>query len=325
MSIFTDFVSNIKRASDVIGLAILSPVKNVPFVKAKIESYGLSGDVKATTPNKFVNAGFEFVANNPYTTALAVTTPFSSSAKSVVSSAISKLSITKKIALGGTALIGGGTVLANPSLAAPVLKGASGLTPESFVRFGSSVGIATEKPTMENITSVAKDNPVLTSVLIGGAAILFAKPISNALNFGATQDNTRALDKGNELLSQIPNGTNTTAPNSNKFDVKEAEQNRKALIQVEEEKTKQTKLLVESQEKQLKSQEKQLKLQNETQLEALKYQAALVPATVPVAASPIKKKTVKKKKKAKKKTTKRKKYKKKPKKLNTRKKKKNKK
>lgn len=261
--------------------ATLSSALN-PFSKDKII---------ATVSNPVLKSGLEFVANNPYSTALVAATAGTTGARTAVVKAVSKLSPITKIVTGSVGLATVGVVAGNPATLNPIIKGASGLTPESILKFGTATGKATKQPSINNITAIAKENPVITGALALGAGIIAAKTLPSIINY----QNTKEVIKNTEAtLKNTQAGSDFTAPpaETNKKDVDIAEENRKAL----QEQAKTEKEIAEINAKAAldlaKEQTKQLEI-------ATKATPAITPAIVPTTA----KKTVKKKK-AKKKTKK---------------------
>jgi hypothetical protein len=85
-------------------------------------------------------------------------------------------------------------VISSTKLQQTVIK-----APSALVNFGSNIGKAIDNPTLENITNIAKENPIVTSLAgiatvaaVGGGIGLAANTISTMTNTAATKKNTNA-------------------------------------------------------------------------------------------------------------------------------------
>lgn len=159
-------------------------------------AYG--GGVESASQNKLVKASAEAIGNNPWSSALAIATGVSGVARKAVVSTVSKLSTTTKVVGSAAGLITAGAVATNPTLAAPLVKGVSSLTPESLVKYGSNVGNATENPSLKTVTKIFTDNPVLSTVIGGAGLLLLGK--SKIVGAAATALNTNAINDQTSLM-----------------------------------------------------------------------------------------------------------------------------
>lgn len=190
MSIFQNsFFSFAGQKERLQNVASVLSISVNPFSKDKVSSNASSPTVKAATA---------FVANNPYTTAAVVATGGSAAGRSVVATAVSKLSTGTKV-IASIAAIPIATALGTSSRArSTAINTASDLTPEKLAKFGNRVGTAIEKPNLQNLKDAAFENKTLVAagavaaVAAGGTAALGA--LSTYQNTQAVKANTQAAE-----------------------------------------------------------------------------------------------------------------------------------
>lgn len=70
--------------------------------------------------------------------------------------------------------------------------------PKNAYNFGTNIGEAIHNPSIENITTIAKENPFLTALSLAGAGLLISKASSTAAQIA----NTDAIGKNNEIMAK---------------------------------------------------------------------------------------------------------------------------
>lgn len=91
--------------------------------------------------------------------------------------------------------------------------------PSSLANFGSNVGQLIENPSISNATNIFKENPIVASTIVAGAAIATgaasAGVISTLLNTKAVKENTAAM--GPQLISSnVPVTMTSLSPSESK-------------------------------------------------------------------------------------------------------------
>lgn len=163
------------------------------------------GGVVSNTGVKPLDTALSAVASHPFITAgvaAAVINPSSAVAftKVVGKAAAGEFS---KLSLGGKAL----TVVATPVIISAVASSSKlqkGIinAPSSLAQFGGNLGSLAEDPTLENLTRVAKDNPVLTAAAGVTGLLAVGTAVRGVAGIIATTMNTNAV-KANTANSNI--------------------------------------------------------------------------------------------------------------------------
>jgi hypothetical protein len=102
----------------------------------------------------------------------------------------------KSVVAAGAGLIGVGVAAKSPTKAAAAITSA----PSSLVNFGSNVAGFTENPSLLAAEKILKENPLVSSVVIGAAGVVGAKAATAVANIVTTERNTAAL----ETLANTP-------------------------------------------------------------------------------------------------------------------------
>lgn len=192
----------IKNFGNVLSIAVN------PFSKDK---------VIANVKDKTLKAGTEFVANNPYTTALIAATGASAAGRSFVTSSVAKLGTGTKV-VGGLATIATVPALVSSErLRITAISTAGKLTPEKVAKLGRDTGQIIDHPSTDNLKDYANSNKEI--LVAGGIAALIAGGSTLAGTI-ATAQNTRAVKKNTEVAGDtvinVPKGDppiiNITSP-----------------------------------------------------------------------------------------------------------------
>lgn len=186
----------------------LTNVANVLSIAANPFS---SGKVTANVQNSTVKAATEFIANNPYTTAAIVATGGSGAGRTAVSTAISGLSTSTKVAAAVISIPAASALASSERSRTAVINTASDLTPEKLAKFGNRVGTAIENPNLSTLKDAAFENKTL---LIAAGAATVAAGGTAALGALGTYQNTQAV-KANTRVAEatIVNVPKQDAPN----------------------------------------------------------------------------------------------------------------
>jgi len=141
------------------------------------------------------------------TVAAAVALPGTATGRSIVAAAGS--SIAKVIAANPIKTIVA-TAAAIPIVSAvvqsPKLQSGLANAPSNLANFGGNIGKAIENPSIASVTNIVKENPILSTITVGGAALAAgtaANTVATYLNTRATKTNTEStLDSGSNVLTE---------------------------------------------------------------------------------------------------------------------------
>lgn len=166
----------------------------IPAIKTESQ-----GSIIANVENKSLKAGLEFVANNPATVAavaaggtLAIKNP------TTVVKAISSLSTKSKVIAGVSAVTVvpavSNLVVSNPEKALGLV---SDITPESSISYFQKLS---DVRSVDDALELAKSNPTLTAIGIGGLLVAGGAATKGLVATGASIYNTLALKDATDLV-----------------------------------------------------------------------------------------------------------------------------
>lgn len=264
-----------------------------------------TGGIQAHTGSETVNKVLETAANHPFLTAGAAAVAINPAGAAAAAKAVTTKAATSfataplktQVIVTGATIVGGSALLNSPSLTKSVIN-----APSSLSNFGGNIGKAIENPSLSSISTIAKENPILTA----GTAAIGIATVAGGVGTVATVLNTRSVNKNTEaIVEPAPQFTTTTKYRdaSGTLTSMSPDQAYKiAKEQLEIDKARQ-KADAELGQKTLEAQTKLAEMQ-------LKNPSLIAAVPTPVKKAPAKKKAKKKpKKKAKKKPNKRKVYK----------------
>ncbi len=117
---------------------------------------------------------------------------------SKVVSTVAQATLKQQVVGGAVALVGTGVVIGNPVGSAKAIIS----TPSSLVNVGKNIGTLSANPSLENAKNIFTENPVVSSILAGGAVVAaglgvagLANSVNTAINTSATKKNTQAVIK----------------------------------------------------------------------------------------------------------------------------------
>jgi len=121
---------------------------------------------------------------------------------------VAKAAVTNPIKT--SAVVIGGGVLSSSQKSQNVVSTQIAKAPSNLANFGTNIGNAVDNPSIASITEIAKENPILTSIVGAAAAYGTYKAVSPAVNAFSTfqntqaiQEDTQAVIKGQSLPPQI--------------------------------------------------------------------------------------------------------------------------
>jgi len=165
-----------------------------PVTKQPIAGTGLQ-NLGAGAKSASVAVGATSLAKAP-----AVISGIAQATKSVASKAVSSFGKASLPTQAGIVI--GGTIIAKSSRAKQQLSQA----PSSFNQFTTNVANAYDNPSLENISQIGKDNPIISGLAVGGAVIGAGKgagALASLLNTSAINKQTQTI-KDTALGSAIP-------------------------------------------------------------------------------------------------------------------------
>jgi hypothetical protein len=218
------FLSIISNTVNKVALAILpnptNIVKNIQAfptnisntfqtIKAAVTGQG----VQANTPYPTVNKILSTAASNPFTTAAVGTVAvIPKVAATSIISGVKALPPSVKVALAVSTPVFIGAAVSNPKIVGNVLT-----APSSLSSFGSNVGTFAASPSVDTGLQVFKDNPIISTAVIGAAGLIVGKGATGILNTIALRENTAATNKVLENMETLtPNvPINSVLPTQN--------------------------------------------------------------------------------------------------------------
>ena len=159
------------------------------------------GGVQSNTGVKVLDNALSATASRPFSTAGVVAgvinpTGAIASVKAVggvVASEFSKLSLgAKAVAVVST------PVVASAVVSSPKLRSSIAAAPSSLSNFGANIGGLVENPSIENLTKIAKDNPVLTGLAGATGLVAIGAAGRGVAGIIATSQNTKALKESTQ-------------------------------------------------------------------------------------------------------------------------------
>jgi len=168
----------------------------IETVKSAVTLQGVS----ANTGNKAVDTVLSKAASNPYATAavaatvinpssaLAAVKTAASAVGSAVTKAFSSLNPLQKVAVVAATPVAASVVVTSKSAQQAILN-----APSSLVNFGANIGKAIDNPSLKSVANIAKENPLLTTAVVGGATIAAATGVTGLVSNYLTAANTRAM------------------------------------------------------------------------------------------------------------------------------------
>lgn len=206
--------------------AVLTNIVNTVTLGA----VGSQTNIVATNPSSHIGKIGEAIANNPLTTAGAIVGAKAIVANSAtIGSAIADTSLKTKVITAIAAPVVLGAVAANPGGTAKTVLNA----PSSLATFGTNIGAFTNNPSVATAATIAKESPVLTTIVgVGGTALLLgglgsaASTVATSINTKAVNNSTNSGTNGNkEIGTQGPanNIQTSAADNGHTEDIAKAQ------------------------------------------------------------------------------------------------------
>jgi len=191
-------------------VSILSSLKNffVPSeeegAKRRLAVFGTESKAVATAG--VAVAAVAAIAAAPVAIGGAATTATRSAIRAVASTVATSYagaSLKTQIAVPAFALVGAGVLSQTKKPVETLLN-----TPSGLVNFGSNVGTLIENPSLENLTTIAKENPGISGLAVAGGLLAAGTAVrgvagiaATALNTSAVKENTQASALMQEVTS----------------------------------------------------------------------------------------------------------------------------
>lgn len=153
--------------------------------------------VVANTPSPTVNKILSTAASNPFTTAaIAAVGVAPKLAYTALTTAIKAAPTSVKIGGAIAAPVVIGAAVSNPKII-----GDAASLPSSLSSFGSNIGAFTADPSLGSAAQIFKDDPLISSAVIGAAAIIGGKTVGTLANTLAMTKNTAATNKAIDAMN----------------------------------------------------------------------------------------------------------------------------